>query len=309
MPKEITHWILAERVLDGLEENSRLLGIIRANYAAYLSGAVLPDTLLHLFRGSHSRMALQLANRFHDATGNSFAPLIQAEARHADGLPNNLLACLLGVISHMVTDSVFHPYVYARSGVNDIGLHYRLETAIDVYFLHLGISPPVRRFDELITPETRQVLVDAAAMLFDPDGELPRAVLEQALALHCRFQSMYGRTWWKIAVTLLGSLVGSPFREQRHLFYPLDASGSDHLKLIDSIREWRHPASGVMATTSLEDLAEETVQQTVAVFRHIDERGSLVAALDDPPGANLLTGLYGVGMSEMERGMKHRSMI
>jgi hypothetical protein len=309
MPKEITHWILAERVLDELDENSRLSGIIRANHSAYLSGTVLPDTLLHLFRGPHSRVALQLANRFHDATGNSFAPLIQAEVRHAGGLPHNLFACLLGVISHMLTDSVFHPYVYALSGVNDIGVHYRLETAIDVYFLHCGNTPPVRRVDELITPETRQVLVDTAAMLFDPDGELPRTALEQALALHCRFQAMYDRTWWKIAATILGSLLGSPFREQRHLFYPLDASGTDHLKLIDSIREWRHPVSGAMSKTSLDELAEETVQQTVAVFRRIDERGSLAAALNDPPGANLLTGLFAVAMSEMEREMKGGSMI
>jgi len=307
MPKEITHWILAERVLDELDESSRLPGIIRANHSAFLSGTVLPDTLLHLFRGPHSRIALQLAHRFHDATGNSFAPLIQAEARHAGGLPHNLLACLLGVISHMLTDSVFHPYVFAQSGIDDIGLHYRLETAIDVYLLHLGITPPVRRVDELITPETRQVLVDAAAMLFDPDGELPRTALEQALALHCRFQSMYDRTWWKITANVLGTLFGSPFREQRHLFYPLDASGSDHLKLIAAIREWRHPVSGVVATTSLDELAEETVQQTVAVFRRIDERGSLADALNDPPGANLLTGLYAVDMSGMERGTKDRS--
>jgi hypothetical protein len=145
-------------------------------------------------------------------------------------------------------------------------------------------------------------------MLFDPDGELPRATLEQALALHCRLQAMYDRTWWKIAANVLASLFGSPFREQRHLFYPLNASGSDHLKIIDSIREWRHPVSGAVTTTSLDDLAEETVQQTVAVFRRIDERGNLAAALDDPPGANLLTGLFAVGMSEMKRGMKDRSM-
>ncbi len=307
MPKEITHWILAERVLDELGDSSHLAEVIRANRAVYLSGTVLPDTLLHLFRGPHSGVALRLADRFHDATGNSFAPLIRAEAKDSGSLPPDLLACLLGVISHMLVDSTFHPYVYALGGVDDIGRHYRLETAIDVYFLHCGLTPPVRRLNELITPETRQVLVDAAAMLFDPDGELPRAALEHALALHCRIQAMYDRTWWKITANVLGSLVGSPFSEQRHLFYPLDASGADLRQLIDSVHEWKHPVSGVVVNTTVDELAEESVRKTVTVFRHIDEWGSLTTALDDPPGVNLLTGLYAVGMSEMKHKMKDES--
>lgn len=308
MPKEITHWILAERVLDELGENSHLGKVIRANRAVYLSGTVLPDTLLHLFRGPHSGVALRLADRFHDATGNSFTPLIRAETKHAGSLPPDLLACLLGVISHMLVDSTFHPYVYALGGVDDIGRHYRLETAIDVYFLHCGLTPPVRRLNELITPKTRQVLVDAAAMLFDQDEELPRAALEHALALHCRIQAMYDRTWWKIAANVLGSLVGSPFSEQRHLFYPLDASGADLRKLIDSVHEWEHPISGAVVNLSADDLAEETVRKTAAIFKRIDERGSLSAALGDPPGVNLLTGLYAVGMSEMKHKMKDESL-
>ncbi|NVN90865.1 MAG: zinc dependent phospholipase C family protein [Desulfuromonadales bacterium] len=308
MPKEITHWILAERVLNQLGENNPLSGIIRANHSIYLAGTVLPDTLLHLFRGPHSRIALRLAHRFHDATDNSYGPLIRAEARYPDGLPPSLLACLLGVISHILTDSVFHPYVYARSGIHDIGLHYRLETAMDVHFLHCGVTSPARRMDELTTPETRQMLRDAMALLFDPDGELPQAALEQSLALHCRIQGMYDRTWWKIAAMLLGTLLGSPFREQRQLFYPLDASGSNHRMMIDSIGSWKHPVSGAVMTNSIDDLADEAVQQTVAIFRRIEERGSLAMALEEPPGANLLTGLVGIGMAEMGHGRQEREV-
>lgn len=308
MPKEITHWILAERVLDELGESSPLSGLIRANHATYLAGTVLPDTLLHLFRGPHSRVALRLAHRFHDATGNSFSPLIRAEAHYPDGLPPSLLACLLGVISHILTDSVFHPYVYALSGVDDIGLHYRLETAIDVYFLHRDDTPPVRRLKELTSSENRQVVLEATALLFDPETELPRTALEQALTLHCRFQAMYDRTWWKLAALILGTLAGSPFREQRQLFYPLGTNGTGHRMMIEATGSWKHPVTGALMTTSVDDLALEAVQRTLTIFRRIEKRGSLAEALEELPGANLLTGLQGIGMSEMAHSGKERGV-
>lgn len=301
MPKEMTHWILAQGTIDELGSDSRLRDIIVNHRSAYLGGAVLPDTLLHLFRGPHARTALQLGHRFHDAYGNSFDPLIRAEANQTGGWPDDLLACLLGVVSHMLADIVFHPFVYALSGTSDIGRHYKLETAIDVHFLRQGTLPPIRRLIELITPESAATLVKTAAMLFNPDEELPGQALEQALSLHCRFQGMYDHTGWKIAAQILGHLGGSPFREQRHLLYPLRASGGGYVDFVGGITEWNHPVSGVLNRSSINDLARETLQRTAAIFRSIEEQGSLSDALSDHPGANLLTGMPAVGKAEMER--------
>lgn len=309
MPKELTHWILAERTLDRLKVTSPLAPVILGHHEAYLAGAVLPDTLLHLFRGPDSRTALRLADDFHDARGNSYEPLIRAEALLGAPLPPPLMACLLGVLSHMQADMVFHPWVYAASGTHDIGRHYRLETALDVHFLaSTDDDPPARRLARLITPETGALLIDAMAVLFDPEGRLPRSALERALGLHCRFQGMYGRTCWKIAALVLGAILGSPFREQRHLFYPLDPTGSRHRALIDSIGRWRHPVTGEASSATPDDLAEEAVERSAALFRRVEESGSLAGALHDPPGANLLTGLYGVGTSAMEERTTDRSM-
>jgi hypothetical protein len=49
-----------------------------------------------------------------------------------------------------------------------------------------------------------------------------------------------------------------------------------------------------MKSESIDDLAREAVERTVAVFRRIEAAGTLAAALSAPPGANLLTGLHGV---------------
>jgi len=133
LPKEITHWILAEHALAGLGSESRLFGIIQANKNEYLGGAVLPDTLLHLFRGPYAAKSLDLAGRFHDTDVNSYLPLIKAESRLNNVIPDPYLSCLLGVISHIIADSVFHPYIYAMAGMDDIGRHYQQETDIDVF--------------------------------------------------------------------------------------------------------------------------------------------------------------------------------
>jgi len=296
MPKELTHWMLAERALSALPAGSRLQKIIARHHSAYLGGAVLPDTLAHIFRGPFHPTARVLGHRFHDATGNSYSPLIRAEQRFPDGVPDLLLSCFLGVICHMEADIALHPYVYAATGSAGIGEHYRLETGIDLHFLRRGAAPAQRRLDRLLCAPTKEVMLSAARHLFDPEEELPRRALEQSLALHCRFQGMYDKTVWKLAVRVLGRVCGSPYREQRHLFYPLRRPAGKIA--VAGSGKWRHPESQELQSASLDDLASEAVERTVAVFRRIEAAGSLGEALSSHPGANLLTGLHGVTKSK-----------
>jgi len=293
MPKELTHWMLAERALEALPSGSRIAGIIAGHREAYLGGAVLPDTLAHIVSGPHHPAARLLSKRFHNPPGNSYQPLISAEARFPDGLPEALLSCFLGVISHMEADIALHPYVFAATGGAGIGEHYRLETALDVRFLARGKAPAQRRLDRLLGASTREVLVSAAGLLFDPDGALPRQALERSLALHSRFQSMYDRTFWKLAVRLLGRVCGSPFREQRHLFYPLGKAKIGKPEAGPE-RGWRHPETGELESAAPDELARQAVERTVGLFLRIEAAGSLGAALAAHPGANLLTGLPGI---------------
>lgn len=299
MPKEITHWMLAERARDALPEGSGLRTLIARHRSAYLGGAVLPDTLAHIFRGQFHPKARELGQRFHDAHESSYQPLIEVERRFPEGMPPALLACLLGVICHIEADAALHPYVYAATGTAGIGEHYRIETAIDVHFLRSG-APAQRRLDRLLCPSTRPVLATAARHLFDPHGELPADAFGHALNLHCRFQAMYDRTLWKLAVRLLAKVFGTPYREQRQLFYPLRGSTPIGTGAAGD-PEWRHPETGELKRAGVDELARQAVARTVAVFRRIEEAGTLAAALGGAPGANLLTGLHGVTKNEDEK--------
>lgn len=301
MPKELTHWLIAERAAAGLGAENHLRRAIEDHRSAYLAGAVLPDTLLHLFRGPHASSALHLARSFHDTTGNSFAPVIHAERTFPGKLPPALLASLLGVITHIATDIIFHPFVYAQTGTAGVGRHYQIETGIDGYFLLNGTLPAITHLKDLMSPDTQETIVTTCNLILNPAGTLPRTALEQALAFHCRFQAMYGSTFWKLAVRLLAVIVGSPFSEQRHLFYPLSHAAAA-VGIEDGPMEWRHPVSGEQRCSTPEVLANDAVQRIIELFTTIDTSGSLAGALEDSPGENLLTGLHGIGQSAMISG-------
>lgn len=297
MPKELTHWILAERSLLELDTNGHLSRIINKHHNLFLAGAVLPDTLLHLFHGPDSAMALQLGQRFHDAAGNSFEPIIKADESFNDGIPEGMLACLLGVISHMQADMIFHPYVFSISHLNNIARHYRLETDIDVLLVQDGATPPAERMDALVSDTiTTNTLVDCLILLFA--GELPRPVAEKALKLHCRFQGMYDQLHWKLLVKTLGILPGSPYKNLCNLFYPLFWPPRDS-QATRQLQKWIDPVTGQTRQTSIDQLSETTVQHTWQLFQLIEKKGGLAKALNETPGGNLLTGIFGKSKTDM----------
>jgi hypothetical protein len=211
-----------------------------------------------------------------------------------------MLACLLGVITHIETDIVFHPFVFALTGAAGIGRHYQIETDIDCCFLRSGMIPAITQMSDMISPDTRDTIISACALLFDPTGSLPRPVLEQALAEHCRVQTMYDKFFWKLAVRLLATIKGAPYRNQQHLFYPLLLSSGGTFNA-DRVVEWQHPASGEQQHGSLAELAGEAVQRTTRLFVRIEETGSLAAALGNSPAENMLTGLHGITHNKISR--------
>jgi len=298
MPKEFTHWILAERAMAGLAADSRIGEILRSNHEIYLAGAVLPDTLLHLFRGPDSSACLALARSFHDAGDNSYAPLIRVEQEFPDGTPAWLMACLLGVIAHMQADITFHPFVFGTAGSNDMGSHYRLETAIDVHLLRNGAILPTRHLRDLVTPWIKEELITAGSLLFDPQGALHPAAMEKALELHCRFQGRYDQIFWKLLARMVGMLPGSHLISIQHLFYPLDMSHDN--PMTTEPEPWIHPVTGERQTATIDELADQAVLQTIKIFEDIELHGSLAAALTSKPGENLLSGVHGVRRQDMK---------
>lgn len=287
MPKELTHWIIAEEALKNLPDSSRIKPILIKNHDCYLAGAVLPDTLLHLFNGKHAKTALSLANKFHDCHGNCFAPLIALEEKYGAKLSDAQLACVLGIITHCKADALFHPFVYYQSG-NDIGKHYALETNIDIYLQQKNFFPPCKLFGELVTPLTRQTILELCSSVFDPKGTLPERVIDEALALHIRFQARYDKIPWKLMASLLSFFPHTPFGRKSRLFYPL-------LKVknvsITGEKECKNPLTGGQSSANCLELMNVSIESISKILSKIEANDFSLSILNGCNGENLLTGI------------------
>lgn len=312
MPKELTHWLLADRAASALHPESRIRQLLEENRDAWLIGAVLPDTLLHLFYGQQSKTAIRLAGRFHDpVAGSSYGPLIahlksqgQKELGQGSGtlwglkvkgqektfesnLDPAVTACLLGVAAHMEADIVFHPFVYSQSG-NDMALHYSIETNLDLWFLYQGAKLPVLRLKQLLTDRAAaEAAVQVAVGVFDPDAQLGSETIKTSLKLHGSLQKMYGSLPWQLAVRMLSSLPFAGLKSCYNLFYPVVwRSGREFCWPV----RWVDKTSGLERFESPEKLAEIAVERILKLLFEV-EKGGLLEALEKQPGENLLTGM------------------
>jgi len=286
MPKELLHWWLASAAQERLPLDRATRQLLEEHQPAYLVGAVLPDTLLHLQGNGQHALARQLADRFHDSQTHSYAPLLSFLNANPQLTPAQQ-ACLLGIACHMEADIVFHPFVYALAG-NDLGRHYRVETDLDLWLLHSGRRPPELRLRELMTEETTSVVATVLAGVFDPQTLLAADTIDTALRRHAVIQARYGSIAWQLPARLLGLLPGTPFHRWQYLFYP--ANWWQAGRPIQWPRHWQHPGTGNQRGDTPEGLLTEATSRITTLLRNVDECG-MTAALRKQPGENLLTGL------------------
>lgn len=284
MPKELTHWWLATEAIQQLPFDSATRRLLEEHQAAYLVGAVLPDTLLHLVLGRWSATALQLSREFHQPADNSFRPLLTFTEKLP--LTPGVIACLLGVASHIEADIVFHPYICALAG-NHIGRHYRFETELDLHLLSEGKKPPVWRLDALLTGEVSDQVLLVLRGVFDPTGRLPDEVLQHALRLHGQIQGMYGSPPWQLLAWLLGLLPNYWLRSCQKLFYPFDWQRGRSKNWPD---RWHHAVTGQERGDTPDGLMIGACSRITELLRKVDHQG-IVQSFRTHPGENLITGL------------------
>lgn len=144
MPKEATHWVMAEQTWQAMPEGLLKMDI-RENKALYYLGAIVFDTPYYVMIGTNRSNLNAAAQRLHGYNAsrsfNPFAPL----ARSTETLPEGYRPFLAGALTHVATDAVFHPFIYYFSGSDEnvppnqaaraTARHRRLETALDLHFL------------------------------------------------------------------------------------------------------------------------------------------------------------------------------
>ena len=148
MPKEVTHWIIAEKIFQAMLKNSNYKAAIEQHKDVYYLGAVLHDALYY-YTGDNRRIKI-LPDQMHGSENQDTYAIITSLFQHQAGLTVNnneiKIAFIAGILSHIETDCCFHPFIYyftgnyydeniAKRQVATIQ-HRALESLLDLHLAH-----------------------------------------------------------------------------------------------------------------------------------------------------------------------------
>ncbi len=243
MPKELTHWITAERTMDLIEEGP-VKDAIRLHPHFYYLGAVVYDTPFYSDAAARSDGFMKIADVLHGIDQrDTFAPYRRFFAEYSGSPPPEGLSFISGAFTHYALDVTFHPLVNYFSGkyfssdpkkrILSQLRHRQFETFLDLYFygtyienmgtstrlgLHLqnagefgrtlrGLSTSDRLVSQIVDAFTRTAGYNASILpMLHKHGALQRIFFNRMLSL---------------ALNLAGRLFGGYIAVAAATFYPL----------------------------------------------------------------------------------------
>ncbi|MCX7982734.1 MAG: zinc dependent phospholipase C family protein [Syntrophales bacterium] len=255
MPKEVTHWLVAKETAKSLEGTPA--GDAANIYPhSLLLGAVFPDIMFYA-RG-RNRMH---AHYYHGWEGRDTNYLLRQAAKRLNGLESTAwLSLLVGMISHVVTDTVFHPLVYYVTGNYEaksdrernlaIMAHRQFECLLDVFFARRENLPKIKLKDVVAHLEIS--VPDVAGLDPPAENEFPRALNNFALV-----QRYFSQPLMTEIFDLLDSMCPLSWRKVSALFYR--RSLDDYLPILSRPFFYHHPVTGEKEQASVADLFRQSV--------------------------------------------------
>jgi hypothetical protein len=285
MPKEITHWIASIKTAEALHES--LLGdAALKNVNALKFGAIFPDILFNLPNTHSMARYRNIAHSLHGDNGEDAYNQIRhfTAAMQEKPYSEQLLAFLLGVVTHIRTDMVFHPMVYYLTGnprhaepsmrSEAIQQHRRFESLMDLYFC--GESKDLKKYTiksilkdlEIPAPQIIELSLQGIKL----NATLPSINYIFARALK-NFQILHKSYRCRTLAHFLCSI--TPFaskaaREFIALFYPPQLY--QMIPRVSGVLSYKNPITGDIKNSRLDDLLEEAVMQSVILARRIEEK-------------------------------------
>lgn len=200
MPKEITHWIIADRIRKQMEDCA-LKTCLADNLNMFYFGAIALDTPYYLTGSDYGRFQA-LASRLHGTKGeNTFDPIRIMLGAYPAEIPRPVLAFICGVVTHILIDSSFHPLVYHLTGdynnpdpderLKAVVNHRQWESGLDIHMSdNFGIQDSGWLKRALISAEKNQaMLLDCLCMLYFVNNQTCRRQVHKALNLHSNWMS------------------------------------------------------------------------------------------------------------------------
>ena len=282
MPKELTHWHIAHAVLQkGVPV--RIGEITVSNPALYYIGAVAHDIAFYDLSIPAETRIEHVANQLHGVAGeNTLVPLSEMMASALSKSNNQaLLAFLLGMLTHFVADSVFHPMVYYMSGNyfaenkeergQAVFRHRLLETAIDLWFTTadpLEYPYDLSHLWHEAGEDGIQALKPFVGHFSLPGDKSMKAHFKKAWRNHRFLQTAFS---WSIPRRILAFYrrFGHTSAEKLEaLFYPQPLD----LSFLDAKLDWLHPVTGEPHVMNLQELYDLSVQKVNNLFEQLGQQ-------------------------------------
>lgn len=297
MPKEITHWLIAEEVFNGLDNTSYLKKIISCHKNLYLLGAVLPDSLLYMKFGKDAAAIRKRTNEIHNAT-DTFYFLKKYMDEYTGTVPDAEVALLSGIITHFCADSVFHPFTYFFGGREE-AKHFTLETYTDLYFKGKKIPSHKYLFKNVLKSvevDTDQ-LIEAVYKIFFKARKIDKESIKKMFTQHSFMQSQFDRMTPGIILQCINLLPGINMANYLGLFYP--AFKPEPGTFLNRKYDYQHPVTGENLSSTLDELKKRTVDLVVSLFNGMYTGNTLHKETLSTLHGNANTGLPGKTIHDM----------
>lgn len=311
MPKEVTHWVIAEETAKRLGQPA--FNAVKENRNALLMGAVLHDAL-YFYRGKNEEI-ITLPDSLHGAHNeDTFDVLRRLLTRYFKAKGNErdcLLAFTVGVASHIFTDNNFHPMVYHMTGnyydedpkkkTKAVARHRTLEGVMDLYFRpdykkHYDLKHILKHcecgFDTLFA--------DLYAVK-DADGK-ERDIHEDITGSYeffAWFRGIYAVPFYGNILNAVKFLLPASVKEIAALFYPNRLKKS--IPALSGPVTFHNPVTNDKTETTLQELKEKAVQDTVNFCKLLEKE---YLSKNNPDikeiGASLETGLVNSNVKDMK---------
>lgn len=283
MPKEITHWLIAAQVAD--ESRGTAIGVATAsNHFCLTLGAVFHDSLFYLPKVSKTAHFLALPYQLHGTKGEDTYDIVRrlAVTIRDSNRPGPLMAFLVGIVSHIYADALFHPLVHSLTGncfdpdpaqrTRAIQAHRRYETLMDLYFcggpenlkkyslkhyLKKAEIPPPNLFDEALNTVAKEKGLPG----------LSHAVV-RAFRNFAIMQSLYKNQILSSLLYCLERFVPCSLKEISALFYSPQLTAK--LPELSAVISYQNPVTGQAFSQSLKRIFDTTVEKSVAFCRTIE---------------------------------------
>ena len=307
MPKEITHWILAEKAYGQLPDRSRLKAIIEEHRHLYLIGAVLPDAPYVYLFGPHKARIRRAALAIHDPKESSFDPLRNLiEHYRRPNVPDFVWALIAGVVAHFYADATVHPMVFYFAGNDGSNRqteirHNTIETALDLHYLN---RVPLKN-RELFFVSLREMgasfgeLSEFLALLLGLDPKRSAGLMKRIIGYYSLTQWSFSKGWLLRTLVWLNGLPGIDLESKLNYFYP-KYQAVDLPFFRNEIR-YRHPVTGEPQRKTIADLESDFL----ADMKPLETLETDLIQNPDPEFSclrnrpNLLTGLVGATSRDM----------